>query len=77
MKHYIEVWRKGKDGRTVRCLVNLSRLVSVTDEPGGCKMYMLGYCLHVDDSYDEVLERIAATEEERSASGAPNAVGGN
>ena len=66
MKHYIEVRWRQKDGPAARTLINLTRIVTVVDEPSGCKIHMQGYCLNVADSYDEVLGRIAAAEAERS-----------
>lgn len=65
MRHYIEVRWKDKAGAPTRTLVNLTRIVSVVDDAGGCKIHMQGYCLNVADSYDDVVARIAAAEAER------------
>lgn len=62
MRHYIEVRWKDKAGAPTRTLVNLTRIVSVVDDAGGCKIHMQGYCLNVADSYDDVVARIAAAE---------------
>lgn len=65
MRHYIEVRWKAGGGPPVRTLVNLTRLVTVVDDPKGCKVHMQGFCLEVADSFDDVMGRIEAAEAER------------
>lgn len=66
MRHYIQVDWKRPGGRRERTLINLTRVVSVVDDPGGCKIHMQGYCLEVEDSFDDVISMIEQAEAEGS-----------
>ena len=66
MRHDIEVRWKARGGPPVRTLVNLTRLVTVVDDARGCKVHMQGYCLDVEDSFEDVCGMIEAAEAEGS-----------
>lgn len=67
MRHYIQVDWKRPGGRRERTLINLTRVVSVVDDPGGCKIHMQGYCLEVANTFDEVMDLISAADRPSSA----------
>lgn len=48
-------------------LVNLDHLISVVDDPHGCKLYVRGFCLEVADTYEDIVAWIAAAEIEKTA----------
>lgn len=66
MKHYILVRWKPREGETRRTLVNLHKIVTVVDSVQGCKIHFQGYCLDVEDSFEDVCGMIDAAEAEGS-----------
>ena len=66
MKHYILVRWRQRDGETSRTLVNLHKIVTVVGAPQGCKIHFQGYCLDVEDSFDDVIAAIEQAEAEGS-----------
>lgn len=65
MRHYILVrWRNA--GTVRRTLVNLHKIVTVVDSPQYCKIHFQGYCLDVEDSFDDVIYMIERAEAEGS-----------
>ena len=66
MKHYILVSWRQREGETRRTLVNLHKIVTVVDSVQGCKIHFQGYCLDVEDSFEDVIAMIEAAEAEGS-----------
>ena len=66
MKHYILVRWRQREGETCRTLVNLHKIVTVVDSVQGCKIHFQGYCLDVEDSFEDVCGMIEAAEAEGS-----------
>ena len=66
MKHYILVSWRQREGETCRTLVNLHKIVTVVGAPQGCKIHFQGYCLDVEDSFEDVCGMIEAAEAEGS-----------
>ena len=66
MKHYILVRWRQREGETRRTLVNLHKIVTVVDSVQGCKIHFQGYCLDVEDSFEEVIAMIERAEAEGS-----------
>lgn len=65
MKHYFLVrWRNA--GTVRRTLLNLHKIVTVVDSLQGCKIHFQGYCLDVEDSFEDVIAMIEAAEAEGS-----------
>lgn len=64
MKHYILVRWKNWPGETRLTLVNLHKIVTVVDSVQGCKIHFQGYCLDVEDSFENVCGMIEAAEAE-------------
>lgn len=66
MKHYILIRWRQREGETCRTLVNLHKIVTVVGAPKGCKIHFQGYCLDVEDSFDNVIAAIEQAEAEGS-----------
>ena len=66
MKHYILVRWRQREGETCRTLVNLHKIVTVVGSLQGCKIHFQGYCLDVEDSFEEVIAMIERAEAEGS-----------
>ena len=65
MKHYILVrWRNA--GTVRQTLVNLHKIVTVVDSVQGCEIHFQGYCLDVEDSFEDVCGMIERAEAEGS-----------
>jgi len=66
MKGFILVSWRQREGETRRTLVNLHKIVTVVDSVQGCKIHFQGYCLDVEDSFEDVCGMIEAAEAEGS-----------
>ncbi len=62
MKHYILVRWRQREGETCLTLVNLHKIVTVVGSLQGCKIHFQGYCLDVEDSFEDVCGMIEAAE---------------
>lgn len=63
MKHYIEVTKPGEmEGLPQRVLLNVTKIISVTEQDNGCRIYLQYGSFYVMDSYSSVCARLSAAE---------------
>lgn len=63
MKHYIEVTKPGEmEGLPQRVLLNVTKIISVTEQDDGCRICLQSGSFSVMDSYSNVYSRLAAAE---------------
>lgn len=63
MTRYIEVTRAGEAEEGRKVLVNVTKILNVTEVAGeGCRIYLHGYSFGVRESYAEVRDRLLAAE---------------
>ena len=61
MDHYIEVTKLGEmEGLPQRVLLSVSKIISVTEQDNGCRIYLQYGSLYVMDPYLSVRDRLFA-----------------
>ena len=61
MNYYIEVTKPGEmEGLPRRVLLNVAKIISITEQDGGCKIYLQYGSFSVMDSYSDVVSRLRA-----------------